>query len=333
MATFVVVFFALLVPYEALVRASERRYGVHRARIADPKTISPRVDGFLADLAAGRRYDTIAVGTSRVEYAIRPDILAPHFGLTQNLGIGGVSSTPTLEWLEQLGLHPKLLIVSVTPMDLTPMAIVRGERAVQRASISREAATPNSIHGPGDAARIATYSLLHGATDERHRNLGEWLELVRDGGNVLAFLNNEDATGPVGSARTTDGYTPSAQIASVADMEEPQLGNVAAEMIAHEAETSARLIAVVKRFRARGTRVVIVRIPTAIGIRRTEDASSGFDARVRRISAASGVPYIDGLALVGGEAFARDGRNFSDAEHMNSRGAIAFSNALVRALE
>jgi hypothetical protein len=333
LATFVVVFLALLLPYEALVRASERRYGVHRARVADPKTISPRVDGFLADLAAGRRYDTIAVGTSRVQFAIRPDILAPHFGLTQNLGIGGVSSAATLEWIEQLGLHPKLLIVSVTPMDLTPMAIVRGERAVQRASISREASAPNSIRGPGDATRIATYALLHGASDERHRNLGEWLELLRDGGNVLAFLNNEDATGPVGTAPTTDGYTPSSRIASVADMEEPQLGNVAADMIAHEAETSARLIAVVKRFRARGTRVVIVRIPTAIGIRRTEDRNSGFDARLRRISAASGAPYIDGLALLGGEAFARDRNNFGDAEHMNSKGAMVFSSALVRAIE
>jgi hypothetical protein len=267
-----------------------------------------------------------------VESAIRPDLLAPHFGLTENLGIGGVSSTAILEWLEQLGLRPKLLIVSVTPMDLTPMAIVRGQRAVQRASISREERASSSVTGPADAARIATYTLLHGATDERHRNLGEWLELIRDRGNVLAFLNNEGATGPVGIAATTDGYSPSSRIASLADMEEPQLGNVAAEMIAHEAETSARLVAVVKRFRARGTRVVIVRIPTAIGIRRTEDTSSGFDARVRRISAGSGAPYIDGLALVGGEAFARDRRNFGDAEHMNSRGAIAFSNALVRAL-
>jgi hypothetical protein len=331
-ATFVCFLIALLMPYELLVRASERRYGVRRARIADPKTISPRVDGFLADLAAGRRYDTIAVGTSRVQFAIRPDILAPHFGLTQNLGIGGVASTATLEWLEQLGLHPKLLLVSVTPMDLTPMAIVRGQRAVQRADNSRATKNNNRITGPADAARVATYSLLHGATEERHRNLGEWLQLWRGGGDVLAFLNNEDATGPVSNV-TTDGYTASSRIASDADMQEPQLRNVADEMIAHEAETSSRLIAVIKRFRARGTRVVIVRIPTAIGIRRTEDASSVMDARLRSISEASGAQYIDGLALVGGNAFASDRWNFSDAEHMNSRGAMVFSRALVRVLE
>jgi len=328
---FVCVLFALLVPYEALVRASERRYGVARARFPDPKTISPRIDGFLSDLDSGRRYDAIAVGTSRVQFAIRPDILAPHTGPLQNLGIGGVSSIATLEWIEQLGLRPKLLLVSVSPMDLNPMGIVRGHRHVQRAGSARRKRSTTEINGPADAARIATYALLHGASEERHRNLGQWLELWRDRGNVLAFLNNEDATGPV-TTGTTDGYTASNRIASPDEMLEPQLRNLADEMIAHESETAPRLIAAIKRFRARGTRVVVVRIPTAIGIRRTEDAD-GMVERVRRIAQASGAQLIDGLAIVGGDAFASDRRNFSDADHMNSTGAALFSKALVRALQ
>jgi hypothetical protein len=327
---FVCVLVALLVPYEALVRASERRFGVVRARFTDPKTISPRIDGFLADLDAGRRYDVIAVGTSRVQFSIRPDILAPHFGRMQNLGIGGVSSVATLEWLEQLGLRPRLLLVSVSPMDLNPMGIVRGQRHVQRAGTARRSRAGNRIEGPGDAARVATWTLLHGATEERHRNLTQWLELWRDGGDVLAFLNNEDATGPV-TQGTTDGYTSTWRIATPGEMLDPLLRNVADEMLAHEHETAPRMIAVIKRFRARGTRVVVIRIPTAIGIRRTEDAD-GMVERLRRIAEAGGAEHIDGLAIVGGEAFAADRRNFSDADHMNSTGAIRFSNALVSAL-
>jgi hypothetical protein len=328
---FVCTLFALLLPYEALVRASERRHGISRARLAEPKTVSPRVDGFLADLAAGRRYDTIGVGTSRIQFALRPDIVAPHFGLTQNLGIAVVSSIATLEWIEQLGLEPKVLIVSVSPMDLTPSAILRGQLAVRRMSPAVRSEAAGRFPSPTDATRLATYSLLRSATEPRHRHLGQWLELWQQGGDTLAFLNNEDATGPVGTT-VTDGYTASSRIATVEEMRIEERESLAAEMMTHEVETEARLTAVVRRFRDRGTRVILVRIPTAIGLRRTEEMHSGFDQRLRRISHVGGVPYIDGLDLLGGEVFASDSSNFSDAEHMNSHGAIAFSNALVRHL-
>jgi len=330
-AAFLCTLLAILIPYEALVRESERRHGVFRARLAEPKTVSPRVDGFLSDLAAGRSYDTIGVGTSRIQFALRPDIVAPHFGPTQNLGIAVVSSIATLEWIEQLGLEPRTLIVSVSPMDLTPSAILRGELAVQRMNPSVRSVAAGRFQLPTDATRLAAYSLLHGATEPRHRNLGQWVELWQQGGDTLAFLNNEDATGPVGTM-VTDGYTASSAIASIEEMQLTQRESLAAEMMAHEVATEARLIAVTTRFHARGTRVVLVRIPTAIGLRRTEELHSGFDLRARRISRVGGVPYIDGLDLLGGEAFASDSSNFSDAEHMNSRGAIAFSNALVRHL-
>jgi hypothetical protein len=327
LAVFACTLLAILIPYETLVRASERRHGMHRARLAEPKTVSPRVDGFLADLAAGRRYDTIGVGTSRIQFAMRPDIVAPHFGLTQNLGIAVASSIAALEWIEELGLSPRLLIVSLSPMDLTRLSIVRGELAVKRMDHSRRQDEARTLLSPTEVTRASTHALLRGTTEARHRNLGQWYELLLEGGNVLAFLNNEDATGPVGRT-VSDGYTQSVRTASAEEMQLTQRESLAAEMLAHEVEAAARLEAVVGRFRARGTRLVIVRIPTAIGIRRSEDLHS-FDARARRISSACGVPYIDGLALVGGEAFASDSRNFDDAEHMNSRGAIAFSNALV----
>jgi hypothetical protein len=330
-AAFVCTLLAILVPYEVLVRASERRHGVSRARLADPKTVSPRVDGFLADLAAGRTYDTIGVGTSRIQVALRPDIVAPHFGPTQNLGIAVVSSIATLEWIEQLGLEPKVLIVSVSPMDLTPSAIVRGELAVRRMNSPARSVAEGSFHSPANVTRRATYSLLHSATEPRHRHLGQWLELWQEGGNAIAFLNNEDATGPVGT-KVTDGYTASSRNATVEEMRITERQSLAGEMMAHEVQTEARLTAVATRFMARGTRVVLVRIPTAIGLRRAEELHA-FDARMRRISRVSGLPYIDGLALLGGEAFASASGNFSDEEHMNSRGAIAFSHALVRSLQ
>src|SRR5260221_4491161 len=45
-----------LLPYEALVRAAERRWGVNPARIAPRQTGAPHIDKFLEDVAAGVHY-------------------------------------------------------------------------------------------------------------------------------------------------------------------------------------------------------------------------------------------------------------------------------------
>src|SRR5215470_5014924 len=104
---FVVTPLAVLVPYESLVRAAERKWGVEPARIAPRQTGVPHIDMFLEDVAAGVRYRVIAVGTSRVENGIDPEVLDPQVGRTYNLGLGLGSSVAMLELLEAMHIQPQ----------------------------------------------------------------------------------------------------------------------------------------------------------------------------------------------------------------------------------
>lgn len=327
-AAFAITIAALLIPYEILVRMSERRYGVRRAKVAMPRTLSPKVDSFLADFESGVRYAAYATGTSRTEAAVRPDVLDPVLGSTFNLGFGGTSSIATLEFLERLHLYPKHLIVGVSPMDFTALGVQRGEKGIARAQWG--AGVPHSAEIGGsplaDYTREAFYSVLHSARPARRRNLGQWLELSRDGGEVLAFLNNEDATGP--PIRTyARGYVLLKVIAPPDVITAGQWSTLPGEYASGHRVLLARMAALIRRFRERGTDVTLVRLPTALGVRRSEDAQTSFDADVRTLDA----HYIDGFALMG-EAFATDHRNFADAEHLNGRGALQFSAALARAM-
>src|SRR5260221_1550306 len=54
-----------LLPYEALVRAAERRWGVNPARIAPRQTGAPNIDKFLEDVAAGLEYPPLYSVTTR----------------------------------------------------------------------------------------------------------------------------------------------------------------------------------------------------------------------------------------------------------------------------
>jgi hypothetical protein len=317
----------LLVPYESLVRASERVYGFRRASTVMPRTLSPKVDGFMADFDSGFRYGTYAVGTSRMEWSFRPDVLDPFLGPTYNMGFGGTSSIVTLEFLGRLGLHPQRLIVSVSPRDFTQLSIRLGEKAIALSGRGSDLDRADE-RGPAAWSRVAFRAMLHGSSPQRHRNLGQWLELRRDRGSVLAFLNNEDATGDLNWIRL-GGYRPATKIA--AQDEIIQWADIPHEYASERSELFPRLAAAVRRFQERGATVTLVRIPTSVGMRRAEDGQTSFDADMRILSRTCGVSYIDGSTLMG-TAFAFDRRNFSDAEHLNSTGALRFSRALADAL-
>src|SRR5437870_3589356 len=109
----------ILLSYEALVRAAERRWGVNPARIAPRQTGAPHIDMFLEDVAAGVHYRVIAVGTSRVENGIAPEAIDPIAGRTYNLGLGLGSSVAMMELLDSRGIYPEHLIAGVSPMDFT----------------------------------------------------------------------------------------------------------------------------------------------------------------------------------------------------------------------
>ena len=314
---------ALLVPYEALVRAAERRWGIEPARIAPRREGTPHVDMFLEDLAAGKKYRVLAVGTSRIQQAIHPDTMEPLLGPTYNLGMIVGSSIVTLEFLESMKIYPQRLIVGVSPMDLTPLAVKRGQDTLAR---RRVASAPEPELTPTVWTRRATYALLHSAAPDRRRNLGQWLDLRRNGGEVLAFLNNEEATAPP-DRHDTHGYYLVTRVATPDRFTVVQWPRIPGEYASHREELAARFVAVVRRFRARGCDVVLVRTPISPTSRRFEDAQTSFTRDAVALAQASGAPYVDGQTFMG-DAFVHDLRNFSDSEHLNEAGAIRFTRAV-----
>jgi hypothetical protein len=326
-AAFAGAFVLVMAPYELCVRRAERQYGERRASIAMPRTLSPKVDEFLFEYRNGIRFAAYATGTSRVEAAVRPDLLDSAVGPTYNAALGGSSSIATLELFERIGLYPRVLLVGVSPMDFTRLGVQRGEKGIARA---QRAAVSESDGFVADRTRAVFYGVLHSARPERRRNLGQWLEWWRGNGELLAFLNNEDAVGPP-LREPTRGYVASDRIARADAVREGGWSNIPGEYREAHRELMARMAALVRRFQRRGTTVIFVRIPTAAGVRRSEDGETTFAADIATLSSQLGVRYVDGNTLVSAD-FAADHRNFTDSEHLNSNGARQFSRALSETL-
>lgn len=325
-AAFVVTLALVLVPYEALVRAAERKWGLEPARIAPRQTGVPHIDMFLEDVAAGVRYRNIAVGTSRVENGIAPEAIDPIAGRTYNLGLGLGSSLAAMELLESMHIQPERLIVGVSPMDFTRRALDHGRREIAQRHV---AAVLEPERALDRWTREAMYEALHSATPARRRNLGQWLQLRRDGGEVLAFVNNEDATAKP-DTRQTHGFYPMAKvIAEEGFLHGGQRESVLADYASQRPEVAPLFIAAVRRLRARGVDVVLLHMPTTPAMRAAEASGTTFDRDIAAISSACGAPYVDGDALVG-EAFTSDRFNFADNEHMSETGALRFSRVLAQ---
>jgi hypothetical protein len=303
----------LLLPYEALVRAAERRYGMRPARIAPIHSVNAFVD----DLKAGKRYPVIAVGSSRIETGLHPDLFPDAY----NLGLAGSASIPALELIDSLHLRPERVLVGVSPLDLSPRGIQRGRTHI--AELRPEAVVDR---GASQVARTVTYSLLHSAAPDRRRNMGQWLKLRHDGGSVLGFLNNEAATAPP-VERDTHGFLLSQTVADAERFTLIEWHTIPGDYARRHREPVAQFVAAVRRLTAKGTEVVLVRMPTSVTIRRYEDAETTFARDAPELARLCGVEYIDGATLVD-EAFRSDRRNFSDTEHLNARGALLFSRAL-----
>jgi len=332
-AAFAVVLAALTVSYELLVRTAEARYGKWPAAFITPRL--PKIEALAADLAAGARYPVYAIGTSRTEYGMRSDVLAPPLGTVFNLGMPGASILSEFEILDLLGERPALIIAGVSPMDFTTDSVRYGSGYIQRArdAIAQLPSRRMQASAPAPAATAArklTYAALHGAEPHRRRNLGQWLERFRFHGDLLKFLNNADAAAP-DATLWVRGWVGSSRVATPKTYRELHPSDPVDEYRAEHEPYYARLQQAVARQRARGGDVVFVRVPIAPVPRQLEDAS-GFDADIRAFAARCGVRYIDGSALAG-ESFLRDRRNFYDGGHLNVTGATTFSRALAAALQ
>ena len=321
----------MIVPYETAVRMSEKRYGVRRANITIPLGLAAKVDAFFSEIEAGHAFTTYLVGSSQVEEGIRPDLIEPVTGPTYNLGIQGASAIPQLEMLERLGIQLRHLIIGVSIMDFTPLAMVRGEKVIWRAeAISAKRANVPETRGPAAAARRGFYALLHCSTPERKRNFGQWLDFVHNRGPFLAFLNNEFANRRLDNLWIR-GYIGKHTVASAERFAERGL-TISQEYAEGHQAMMARFAAVVRRFRARGAAVVLVQLPQSPGMRRWTAEKTTFEHDLPVLLRQIGSDYIDGDVLMGA-AFVADRRNFSDPSHLNVTGSTAFTTALARAIQ
>ena len=199
--------------------------------------------------------------------------------------------------LDRLGIHPARLIVGVSPMDFTLLGVKRGREGLVRAD-SLLTNTMAASRGPAAWSRVALRACIHGSSPERKRNLGQWLELIRDRGSVLAFLNNEDATAPVRGG-PADGYAAADRVASRKDFFQGEWGNIPGEYLGGHDALFARMAALIEHDRREGTNVILVRVPSSITVRRAEDRETSIDADLMRLSRTCGVSYIDGSSLMG----------------------------------
>ncbi len=328
LGAFVCALIVLLAPCEALVRAAEHRWGVHPARIAPRRTGVPHIDMFLEDVAAGVHYRVIAVGTSRVENGIAPEAMDSIVGRTYNLGLGLGSSVPMMEFLESQGIRPEHLLVGVSPMDFTMRGVLHGRGEIARRNVA-PVVVPEAL--PTRWTRSAVFALLHSATPERHRNLGKWLQLRSDGGEVLAFLNNEDATEKP-DVRQTHGFYPMTRVIEEwGYLHGGQRDTVLADYREQHEEAAVLFIDLVRRFRAHGVDVVLVRLPTTPAMRHSEEGGTSFASDIAAVARACGALYVDGAAIAP-PALVATRTNFADNEHMNETGAMQFSRALAERL-
>jgi hypothetical protein len=229
-----------------------------------------------------------------------------------------------MELLDARGLYPEHLLAGVSPMDFTMKGVLHGRREIATRHVAPVVA---SEAAPTRWTRAAVFALLHSATPDRHRNLGKWLQLRRDGGEVLAFLNNEDATAKP-DVRETHGFYPMTRVIEEAGyLHGGQRDSVLEDYHAQHEEAAALFIDLVRRFRAHGVDVVLLRMPTTPAMRRSEENGTSFVSDLAGVARACGARYVDG-ATIAGPAFLATRINFSDNEHMNEQGAMQFSRAL-----
>lgn len=358
---------ALIIPQELAVRASERLYGVDRVAFRPPLSDNQKLDLFLEALRTGRHFALYCVGSSVCEYGLHPDVLAEALPDKRdgvyNLGFSGSSFIAGLELLELLDIHPQVLLVSISPFELTRTGTERGDKIVAHAA---EQARALGLTAKTDAVsrdprtmleqwtRDRVYTVLHCATPARRRTLPQWLSLLRAwrnntyrAGDLLRFLNNE--------AFSTDETTWASMRYYVEFCSNGYLGlklrwkvspdeferTLSAPLIKEIETTTAeryrldspaclekteRLLA---RFRDKGTRVVLVRLPEYARLLDAEDAlgfARDLEALARRLGATLVTPD-----LVGRE-FCTNTDHFRDAEHLHHDSSIPYSRTLAERL-
>lgn len=366
-AVFILTFCALMIPHELAVRQSERMYGVDRVGFATMMDDNAKLDFFLNELHDGQRFSMYCVGTSVCEYALHPDVLQTSLPKDRhgvyNLGFSGTSLLCGLKILRLLDIHPDSLVVSVSPFDFTVTAAARGDKILQHATDSARSLglNVNATPPPFDVrtalegwTRNRFYGLLHSATPARRRTLPQWLMLLKSWrvgeyqrGDLLRFLNNEVYRFDF---KAWDSYRYYVEFCKhgylglklkwllpLPEFERTQFKEVDASMRTKTLPEYQKdgltyreqAFEVLRGFRERGTRIVLVRIPEYHKLIETEN-ESGFDNDMHILASRLGVRYIS-QDIVPAE-FMTNPDNFRDAEHLHYDSSLVYGKILVYAL-
>jgi hypothetical protein len=232
-------------------------------------------------------FPALVLGDSRADTGIVPSVLADALqcGEMGNLGAAGTSPINQLELLNLMGLHPRLLIIAVSPASVYGGTFYRDPRAVA-ADLKKErrGVTPREWIGhPYDHCE----ALLSGMA-KHHLRISLGFKGMR------ALLSGS----PLAEYRSPDGWNqlqPAGEREAFLRMVNMQAYKKQALKRSAEA-LPLRDKAFKQAFRALGPGVhaALVRLPVSPEVKALEDGRfPEFDQRMSEIAAKLGLPYVD----------------------------------------
>jgi hypothetical protein len=346
-----VAFLLGIAPMEIAVRAVERSYGT-MARFGYPGTDAAKLAWFLDIARQSKPARVLTLGNSQAEYGLHPGVLAEALGIDEaevyNLSFSGTSALSGLELVERHRLTPELIVICVSPADLSRPMIERGEKLLAA-----------SLDGAGDhherlswrpaleAWLARSYAGIVRSADPRYRrSLADYLALVKSPAGSLASLTDVGrfvTTGRVAREPLADGryHIRSFERGFLGlDMLKPwskddfeRLAVAPSEVYYQEhifpsylidgPQYWGRLADKIAGLKRANTRVVLLRMPVYQPFFEVEERATRFAATLETFAHAHEVQLISQRDLP--PDFATTPTPFRDAAHLHAASALSFS--------
>lgn len=293
---------------------------VANASVASARRESIPERGVFERLREARRYTAIVLGSSRAKHGIDPSRFERarcyNFALP---GAGARMSRVMGEHFLQLGNHAELLVLEVNPKTFDPVQLWRRVRDdVLSLGLEPALRLEREVYGEPSWSQLAALYV---------EAIPLWAEAAPPE-LVLLGVDYRDpiraGSMPGGRVAADSGFAPLPD-QDLEALPEPTLAPVTLD----PAEVAA-LEALLERFQAAGTRVVLVQTPV---VSPDEDPFPEFAATIARIAQERGVVHLDWRSGPLAGSFAQDPGAFFDADHLSEAGARAFSEALARELQ
>jgi hypothetical protein len=357
----------LVVPNEIAIRAVEAQFG-RDARFGYPTSDIEKLDWFLQDLQASGTPDTLIVGNSQCLYGLIPDAFRYLHGGTAervyNLSFSGTSFIDGLEIARGLNLAAKTVIACVSAADFTADMVSRGDGIITKAASQAPKAEPESdgvvaaTHrrrqwledrialSVAEICRSTERKYRRSAADYVHladgetrfpRNLEELGRFLTTGHSDFDALEN----GRYVISLYHEGFLALRMLQPWID--EQKFRQLAVDPIVKSYEQSvfpdyrrnsaplfARAMADIKDIEARGSEVILVRLPEFVSLGEAEERETSFSRDIAHLANELKVRFIEADFV--GIDFNRSPLNFRDAAHLHAVSANAVSIVLATRL-